>query len=181
MLSYACRMHIHQFMPCVGSTAESHSCTAQDLEQCQRFAGWPACCSCAYCCAMLSDRLYASSPEFRQTLCHHHATCGPLPAWHISALFLLHQINDSCLVLVGLLPILLNHCMPIKTTGLLSYTPFQRRSTLHQLAKCQCPYKLFRGFVLQITFLDEQLPQLIDTARAALRGMDRKPINDLVA
>lgn len=35
--------------------------------------------------------------------------------------------------------------------------------------------------VSQLTFLDEQLPYLTGTARAALRGMDRKPISDLVA
>jgi hypothetical protein len=35
--------------------------------------------------------------------------------------------------------------------------------------------------LLQMTFLDEQLPYLTGPARAALKGMDRKPISDLVA
>jgi hypothetical protein len=35
--------------------------------------------------------------------------------------------------------------------------------------------------VLQLTFLEDQLPYLIPTAREALRGMDRKPISDLVS
>lgn len=34
--------------------------------------------------------------------------------------------------------------------------------------------------VLQLTFLEDQIPYLIPTAREALRGMDRKPISDLV-
>jgi hypothetical protein len=33
----------------------------------------------------------------------------------------------------------------------------------------------------QLTFLEDQLPYLIPAAREALRGMDRKPISDLVA
>lgn len=32
-----------------------------------------------------------------------------------------------------------------------------------------------------MTFLEEELPYLVDKARAALKGMDRKPISDLVA
>jgi hypothetical protein len=32
----------------------------------------------------------------------------------------------------------------------------------------------------QLTFLGDQLPYLVPTAREALRGMDRKPISDLV-
>jgi hypothetical protein len=35
--------------------------------------------------------------------------------------------------------------------------------------------------VLQLTFLEDQIPYLIPAAREALRGMDRKPISDLVA
>jgi hypothetical protein len=44
-----------------------------------------------------------------------------------------------------------------------------------------CLLLLLLLLLLQMTFLDEQLPYLTGPARAALRGMDRKPISDLVA
>jgi hypothetical protein len=39
---------------------------------------------------------------------------------------------------------------------------------------------LLLSFIPQLVYLDDQLPYLIDTARLALKGMDRKPISDLV-
>jgi hypothetical protein len=56
-----------------------------------------------------------------------------------------------------------------------------KRSHRHTVARSLASRShLTRCHLTQLTFLEEQLPYLIPTARAALRGMDRKPISDLV-